>query len=102
MSEVLYLKLNQNTEVHEKEVFLSQLGSIWCRDKAIESKCKAIKVMNIHANKKERYVVSVMDLITRMEKLCEQVEINNIGTTIGPHTGPGTVALFFWGDVRND
>ena len=81
MSEVLYLKLNQNTEVHEKEVFLSQLGSIWCRDKTIESKCKAIKVMNIHANKKERYVVSVMDLITRMEKLCEQVEINNIGET---------------------
>ena len=81
MSEVLYLKLNQNTEVHEKEVFLSQLGSIWCRDKTIESKCKAIKVMNIHAHKKERYVVSVMDLITRMEKLCEQVEINNIGET---------------------
>lgn len=25
------------------------------------------------------------------------VVINNIGTTIGSHTGPGTVALFFWG-----
>jgi len=28
------------------------------------------------------------------------VEIYNIGTTIGSHTGPGTVALFFWGDER--
>ena len=28
--------------------------------------------------------------------------INNIGTTIGSHTGPGTVALFFWGDERVD
>jgi fatty acid-binding protein DegV len=28
------------------------------------------------------------------------VVINNIGTTIGSHTGPGTVALFFWGDQR--
>ena len=81
MSEVLYLKLNQNTEVHEKEVFLGQLGSIWCRDKAIENKCKAIKVMNIRSDKKERYVVSVMELITKMEKLCEQVEINSIGET---------------------
>lgn len=81
MSEVLYLKLNQNTEVHEKEVFLGQLGSIWCRDKAIESKCKAIKVMNIQADKKERYVLSVMDLITKMEKLDSRVEINNIGET---------------------
>lgn len=35
-------------------------------------------------------------------KLPEPVLINNIGTTIGAHTGPGTVALFFWGDERVD
>ena len=28
------------------------------------------------------------------------VQISNIGTTIGSHCGPGTVALFFWGDTR--
>lgn len=33
-------------------------------------------------------------------KLNGKVEINHIGTTIGSHTGPGTVALFFWGDKR--
>ncbi|HAG69572.1 MAG TPA: DegV family protein [Lachnospiraceae bacterium] len=27
---------------------------------------------------------------------------NSIGTTIGSHTGPGTVALFFWGKKRTD
>ena len=31
-----------------------------------------------------------------------KVVINYIGTTIGSHTGPGTVALFFWGDKRVD
>jgi fatty acid-binding protein DegV len=31
-----------------------------------------------------------------------KVLINDIGTTIGSHTGPGTVALFFWGDKRED
>ncbi len=31
-----------------------------------------------------------------------KVMINDIGTTIGAHTGPGTVALFFFGDVRKD
>jgi fatty acid-binding protein DegV len=30
------------------------------------------------------------------------VLINSIGTVIGSHTGPGTVALFFWGDERKD
>lgn len=34
--------------------------------------------------------------------LKNKVEINNVGTTIGSHTGPGTVALFFWGDSRKN
>ena len=43
----------------------------------------------------------VADLIEeRFPKLNGKVEINYIGTTIGSHTGPGTVALFFWGDER--
>mgnify|MGYP000048156622 FL=1 len=36
----------------------------------------------------------------RFPKLDGKVQINNIGTVIGSHTGPGTVALFFWGDER--
>lgn len=44
---------------------------------------------------------AVADLIEEyFPKLNGKVEINNIGTTIGSHTGPGTVALFFWGDER--
>ena len=31
-----------------------------------------------------------------------KILINSIGTAIGSHTGPGTVALFFWGDKRAD
>ena len=45
----------------------------------------------------------VADLVEqRFPKLNGKVEINNIGTTIGSHTGPGTVALFFWGKKRVD
>lgn len=46
---------------------------------------------------------AVADLIeARFPKLNGQVEINSVGTTIGSHTGPGTVALFFWGSRRTD
>ncbi len=45
----------------------------------------------------------VADLVEqRFPKLNGKVEINNIGTTIGSHTGPGTIALFFWGKKRVD
>ena len=36
----------------------------------------------------------------RFPKLKGSVKINDVGTTIGSHTGPGTVALFFWGENR--
>ena len=38
----------------------------------------------------------------RFPKLNGKVLINNIGNLIGSHTGPGTVALFFWGSERVD
>ena len=44
---------------------------------------------------------AVADLVeARFPKLNGKVEIYSVGTTIGSHTGPGTVALFFWGDRR--
>lgn len=45
----------------------------------------------------------VADIVeAKFPKLNGKVVINNIGTTIGSHTGPGTVALFFWGKERID
>lgn len=38
----------------------------------------------------------------KFKKLAEPVKIFPIGATIGSHTGPGTVALFFWGNERVD
>lgn len=44
---------------------------------------------------------AVSDLIEeKFPQLKGKIEINDIGTTIGSHTGPGTVALFFTGKAR--
>ncbi len=46
---------------------------------------------------------AVADLVEKnFPNLKGKVEINHIGTTIGSHTGPGTVALFFWGCKRTE
>ena len=43
----------------------------------------------------------VRDLIAaKFPNIDGEVELNSIGTVIGSHTGPGTVALFFLGDTR--
>ena len=46
---------------------------------------------------------AVADLIKeRFPKIDGEIIINSVGTTIGSHTGPGTVALFYWGSKRED
>ncbi len=47
--------------------------------------------------------VAVADAIAAaFPKLNGAPLINYVGTTIGSHTGPGTVALFFWGEERGE
>ncbi len=38
----------------------------------------------------------------KFPKLKGDVEIYNIGTSIGSHSGPGTVAIFYWGSDRTE
>lgn len=46
---------------------------------------------------------AVADMVeARFPKLRGRVCIHYVGTTIGSHTGPGTVALFFWGRDRGE
>lgn len=46
---------------------------------------------------------AVADMIVQeIPQLAGKITINDIGTVIGSHTGPGTVALFFMGDKRVD
>lgn len=54
-----------------------------------------------HANCLEN-ATKVKELILESFKNVKEVLINDIGTTIGSHTGPGTVALFFFGKDRID
>ena len=49
------------------------------------------------------YAKVVAELVEQdFSNLNGKVQINDIGTTIGSHTGPGTIALFFWGKKRID
>lgn len=62
-------------------------------------------------NYNHKCYLSHSDFIDTSEELTQMIEhkfpkldgnvlINNIGPTIGSHTGPGTIALFYWGESR--
>jgi len=61
----------------------------------------------------EKVFISSSDIYSDARALADMIEadfaklpapigIYSIGTTIGSHTGPGTVALFFWGTPREN
>ena len=55
-------------------------------------------ISNAYCPEDARVLADIIE--SRFKNLAEPVKITSIGTTIGSHTGPGTVALFFWGDER--
>lgn len=98
----------------DKDGHLTPRQKIRTKNKVIEA---IVKQMELYADNGAEYdgncyisqsacyadARAVANLIEeRFPKLKGKVEIYNIGTTIGSHTGPGTVALFFWGSPRID
>lgn len=76
---------------------------------------KTVEMMTMHADNgtgyNEKVYISnsacesdantVADMVKqKFPSIRGDILINSIGTTIGSHTGPGTVALFFWGEKR--
>ncbi len=95
-------------------------GRLIPRDK-VRSKKKVIRevvdMMEEHAenglNYDDKVFISYSDCLEDAQAVATLIEqkfprvkgkisLFPIGSTIGAHTGPGTVALFFWGDLRNN
>ena len=56
-------------------------------------------ISNSACQEDAQYVASLIE--ARFPHLNGKVMINNIGTTIGSHTGPGTIAVFYLGDEKD-
>lgn len=79
MSETVYMKFERNTMLYERKVIIGDVASVYCTDKSIQAKIRAIKLLTIPDVKKGTYVFSVMDVIERISRACPGVDVNNIG-----------------------
>ena len=107
------LKICPVLNVNNKGRLIPRL-KIRTKEKAID---ELVSKMEIHAQNGINYsgkcFISNSDCYEDAKILAEKIEhkfknlngkvvINSVGTTLGSHTGPGTVALFFWGDERTN
>lgn len=81
MGKSLYLKLEQISEVHEKDVYLKDIASLYSDDPAVLNKCRALKVKKIPTDKNRRYVGNVLDIIELITQADPQIQVENMGET---------------------
>jgi len=75
----IYIKMEQNTEVTQPDVFLKDIAQIVCDDPNIAAKVKVIKVHKFKEGGMQKTAISLTRIITLIKEVCPNVSIQNIG-----------------------
>lgn len=76
----LYIKLEKNVEICSEDIFIKDLGSLYCKDDTVVNKCKCIKITNL-PDKNSRKIISVMKIIELITEIFPDLQVENIGET---------------------
>lgn len=79
MSETLYMEFDMNVEVDHPKVQLQDVAKLACRDDKILNRCRVLPVANLDPGKPGRYVVNVMDLVAKLGKQEENLDMVTTG-----------------------
>ncbi len=81
MGKTLYLKLDQISEVHEKDVYLKDIGTLYSDDESVLNRCRTLKVKKIQSDQNRRYIGSVLDIIGLIAQMDPGIQVENVGET---------------------
>ena len=79
MADTLYLKIDKNVQVKDKQVHLKDIAVLSCASKSIENKVKTLRLPTEIMKGPGRYVFNIIDVIETIEKEFPSLEINNLG-----------------------
>lgn len=79
MADTLYLKIDKNVQVKDKQVHLKDIAVLSCASKSIENKVKTLRLPTEIIKGPGRYVFNIIDIIETIEKEFPSLEINNLG-----------------------
>ena len=108
MADTLYLKIDKNVQVKNKQVHLKDIAVLSCASKSIENKVKTLRLPTEIMKGPGRYVFDIIDVIETIEKEFPSLEINNLreaGEAAGnPELGKNGGRLYpfiFWRGLFN-
>ena len=75
----LYIKGEKNKELAKTEVLLGDVLSMECTDQTVVSRLKTVKLLR--GSLKKRYVVSILEVISRIHEIYPNLTVENMGET---------------------
>lgn len=75
----VYVKAERNTEMRADDVFLKDIASLYCDDKAVLARAKAIKLHTFHEDGQSRFFISMTEVIKLIKETVSGVEVESIG-----------------------
>ncbi len=78
-NKICYLDFEKMVEVKNEDVFLKDLGSVYCADKVLFAKLCAMKVYHFPEGREDRVMLEVMDLLPLIEETAPGVQVECLG-----------------------
>ena len=79
MSTMLYIQTDKNVKVEQEEVYLKDIAALSCGDPAVLARMQALKVRSIGKAQYGRYPVAMSEIVEKIQKTDEKVDITHIG-----------------------
>lgn len=81
MNDILYLKIDRNTEIDHIDVRLGDVAKLECTNVSVKNRLKTLKLLKIQAEKSNRYIYSIMKVVELIHEVYPDLEIQNLGET---------------------
>ncbi|MCD8224824.1 MAG: stage V sporulation protein AA [Clostridiales bacterium] len=76
---MVYLNLREMSEVCDRTVFLKDVADVYCKNQAVQNRCRALKILNVPQGGECNIILSAAEVIRGLEALDPSVEVSNIG-----------------------
>lgn len=79
--EIVYMKLDRNTKVDKKTVYLLDVAKIYCANKQIEEQVRQLVLFKVPFDQQENYMFSIMKVLELINHANPNIQLCNLGET---------------------
>ena len=97
MNAVLYMQIDANIQIKHPHIYLQDIARLSCSDSKILNRLRVMPVINLKPDAPGRYVMSVMDLVDKIQQKEPDLTVTPLGETdfILTYEKPGSQKLIF-------